>query len=85
MTESRESVMEEFKKIIADVFNTSIDELEPSTEFVKDLNASSMSTIAMIAATEKKFGIKTQPAEVNKNKTIKQAVDYILEKLKSKE
>jgi acyl carrier protein len=46
-----------------------------------DLNAKSLSMIALVAATERMFGIKTTPAETAKNTTVKKAVDYIMKKL----
>lgn len=73
-----------FKEIVADIFRIDIKKLKGSTRFVEDLNAKSIDIIALIAATENEFGIKTSPEETNKNKTVKQAVDYIKRKLKER-
>lgn len=73
-----------FKEIVADIFRVDIKKLKDNTGFVEDLNAKSIDIIALIAATENEFGIKTSREETNKNKTIKQAVDYIKKKLKAK-
>jgi acyl carrier protein len=73
-----------FKEIVADIFQTGIKKLKSNTRFVEDLNAKSIDIIALIAATENEFGIKTSREETAKNKTIKQAVDYIKRKLKEK-
>ena len=56
--------------------------LKGSTNFVSDLKAKSVDIIALIAATENTFGIKTNPEETRKNKTISQAVSYIKSKMK---
>ena len=73
-----------FKEIVADIFKIDIKKLKDSTRFVDDLNAKSIDIIALTAATESEFGIKTLPGETRKNKTIKQTVNYIKKKLKSK-
>ena len=75
-------VEKKFKEIVADIFRVSVKKLKPGTRFVEDLRAKSMDIIALLAATENEFGIKTKREETNKNKTIKQAVDYIKKKLK---
>lgn len=77
-------VEKEFKSVIADIFNVPQSKLKGSTRYVEDLNAKSMDIIAVIAATENKFGIKAPSQEVRELKTIKQSVDYIKKKLKGK-
>lgn len=71
-----------FKEIVADIFKIDIKKIKSGTRFVEDLNAKSIDIIALIAATENEFGIKTIPEETRKNKTVKQAVSYIKKKLK---
>ena len=75
-------VEQEFKAIVADIFGVDIKKLKGTTRFIEDLNAKSIDIIALIAATENKFGIKTNAAETRKNKTIGQAIAYIKKKLK---
>lgn len=77
-------VEKRFKEIAADIFKTDAKKLKDSTKFVEDLNAKSIDIIALIAATENEFGIKTSPEETRKNLTIKQAIDYIKKKLRQK-
>lgn len=88
MTElKRAEVEKRFNKLVGDVFRLSSDKiakLKPSTNFAMDLGARSMMIIALIAATESEFGIKTEPTETSKNQTIKQSVDYIMKLLKAK-
>ena len=76
------NIEKKFKEIAADIFRTDIKKLKNSTRFVEDLNAKSIDIIALIAATENTFGIKTSRQETCKNKTIGQAVAYIKKKLK---
>ena len=77
-------VEEKFREIVADIFRTSAKKLKPGTRFVEDLKAKSIDIIALLAATENEFGIRTEREETNKNKTIKQAIAYIKRKLKAK-
>lgn len=77
-------VEKRFKEIVADIFRTDIKKLKGSTKFIEDLNAKSIDIIALIAATENTFNIKTPPQETRNNLTIKQAVDYIKKKLKAR-
>ena len=79
---SKMDIEKKFKQIVADIFKRDARDLKDSTRFVEDLNAKSIDIIALIAATENAFGIKTSAQETSKNKTIKQALDYIKKKLK---
>jgi len=81
---SKMDIEKKFKQIVADIFKRDIKDLKGSTRFVEDLNAKSIDIIALIAATENAFGIKTSAHETSKNKTVKQALDYIKRKLKEK-
>ena len=78
------STEKKFKEIVADIFGKKVKDLKGSTKFVEDLNAKSVDTIALIAATENEFGIKVPTEDARKNKTIKQTVTYINKRLKEK-
>lgn len=75
-------VEKKFKEIVADIFGVDAKKIKGSTKFVDDLNAKSIDIIALIAATENTFGIKTSSEETRKNKTVSQAIAYIKKKLK---
>ena len=77
-------VEKKFKEVVADIFRIDIKKLKNSTNFIEDLNAKSIDIIALIAATETEFKIKTTPEETRKNKTIGQTITYIKKKLKAK-
>jgi acyl carrier protein len=76
------NIEKKFKEIVADIFRTNIKKLKGSTDFVSDLHAKSVDIIALIAATENYFGIKTNAEETRKNKTIQQTINYIKKKMK---
>ena len=75
-------VEQKFKEIAADIFRVEIKKLKGTTKFIEDLKAKSIDIIALIAATENQFGIKTNAAETRKNETVGQAIAYIKKKLK---
>lgn len=78
------NVEKEFKKMVADIFRVDLKKIKDNTRFVEDLGAKSLSLVTLVAATENKFGIKTTPAETNRNETIKQSIAYIKKKMKAK-
>jgi len=75
------SLEERVKKIIAGIFRIDENKITRETKFVEDLHAKSIDTIALLAALEGEFNLKIPPQEVQANKTIGQAIDYIKEKL----
>jgi len=77
-------VEKRFKGIVADIFKIDAKKLKPTTRFIEDLGVRSLTMVALVAAVETEFGIKTTSMETSKNKTFKQAVDYIKRKLKEK-
>ena len=77
-------VEKKFKEIVADIFRVNPKKLKSGTRFIEDLNAKSMDVIALVAATENEFNIKTSSTETRKNKTVGQTIAYIKKKLKKK-
>lgn len=78
------STEKKFKEIVADIFKVNVTKIKGTTKFVEDLNAKSVDIIALLAATENEFGIKVSTTESRKNKTVKQAINYINKELKAK-
>lgn len=78
------NVEQEFKKIVADIFRVDIKNVKDKTRFFEDLRAKSIMLVALVAATENKFNIKTTPQETNKNKTVLDSIKYIERKMKGK-
>jgi len=68
-------------KIIADIFGKQPSEITRETSFTDDLQSSSMTMLALIAALSGEFGIKISQSEVQENKTVGQAIDWIAQKL----
>lgn len=75
------SLEERVKTIIAGIFGIEEKEITRETKFVEDLHAKSIDTIALLAALEGEFNIKIPSQEVQANKTVGQAIDYLKEQL----
>lgn len=78
----RKEVEKKVKKVVADVFGVSEKKLSPKTHFIDDLHAKSMDIVELLAALELEFGFRIPQRDVQENKTVKQAVDYMYKKAK---
>ena len=80
----RNTVAKKVKKVVADVFNVSEKKLTEKTNFIDDLHAKSMEIVELLAALELEFGFRIPQKDVRQNKTLKQAIDYMYKRAKSK-
>lgn len=78
----RNTVAKKMKKVVADVFNVSEKKLTEKTNFIDDLHAKSMEIVELLAALELEFGFRIPQRDVRQNKTLKQAIDYMVKKAK---
>jgi acyl carrier protein len=76
------SIETRVKKIIAGLFRINQKKISRKTKFIGDLHAKSIDIIALIAALEGEFKISIPPGEVQANKTVGQAIDYIERKIR---
>jgi len=79
-----EDIEKEIKKIVALEFKKNESELSRDTRFLEDLFTKSIQIVEMCALMEMKFDIEIPLSEVRENKTIGQAIDYIVAKLEQK-
>ncbi|MGE4554887.1 MAG: acyl carrier protein [Candidatus Paceibacterota bacterium] len=75
------SLEEKVKKIVAELFKKDISEINENTAFVNDLKATSIDTIALLAALEGEFKIKIPSEEVLEGKTVGSLIDYLKKNL----
>ncbi len=80
----RNTVAKKVKKVVADVFNVSEKKLTEKTNFIDDLHAKSMEIVELLAALELEFGFRIPQRDVRQNKTLKQAIDYMVKRAKAK-
>lgn len=69
------------RKIIADQLGVSEDEVVPEASFIDDLNADSLEMVDLIISLEEEFGIQVSDEDAEKIKTVKDALDYLHDKI----
>ena len=79
MSEIRTQVIE----IICEQLDVKSDDVEDSKTFTEDLSADSLAIVELVLALEEKFDVKIPDDEVDKIKTVGDAVKYITEHAKS--
>ena len=75
-------VEEKMKKVVAEVFDKDISEISRNTDFIQDLHAKSIDIVELIAAVEEEFGLPVIQAQVMKNRTVGNTIDWMEKKLK---
>lgn len=73
------------KKIITEHLDIEDSKIIPEASFADDLGADSLDTVELIMALEEHFEIEIPDEEAQKILTVKNAVDYINEKVAKKE
>ena len=68
---------EKIQKIIAEVLNVDIDEVQPDTRFVDDLGADSLDIFQIIMGIEEAFDIEISTDDAEKIVTVGDAVEQI--------
>ncbi len=71
----RERILE----IIADQVNRSVDELDPSMEFIDDLNMDSIELVELIMSVEDEFDIEIDENRLEKVRSIGDVLDVLEE------
>jgi len=69
------------KKIIEEKLSVNADQITMDAKFAEDLKADSLDTVELVMALEDEFGLDIPDEEAEKIKTVKNAVDYITEKM----
>ncbi|MBQ1545604.1 MAG: acyl carrier protein [Clostridia bacterium] len=74
-------VFEKLREILADELELSEDEITMESDLVEDLGADSMAVVDLIMSIEDEFGVEVPDEDVEKVKTIGDAVRYIEAKI----
>ncbi len=75
------AIEERVKKIISEQLGVEDDEVVSGASFVEDLGADSLDTVELVMAFEEEFDIEIQDEDAEKILTVKNAVDYITDKV----
>ena len=73
------------KKIITEILDIDESKITLESSFAEDLNIDSLDNVEFIMALEEQFEIEIPDEDAEKILTIKNAVDYVNEKLSKKE
>ncbi|MGI6452150.1 MAG: acyl carrier protein [Syntrophomonadaceae bacterium] len=78
------SVFEEVRQIIVEIKDIPEEEISLESRFDEDLEADSLDVVEMLMLLEEKFDIQIPEEVAESLKTVKDAVDYIEERLSEK-
>ncbi|OPY09677.1 MAG: Acyl carrier protein [Syntrophaceae bacterium PtaB.Bin038] len=74
------SIEEKVIEIIVEQLDVTREECVPEASFIEDLGADSLDLVELIMAMEENFGIEISDEELQKIRTIQDAVNYIKRK-----
>ena len=75
------TTMERVKKVVVDRLKVSGDEVTEAASFVDDLGADSLDVVDLVIGFEDEFEVQIPDEDAEKIQTVKQAVDYIDQKI----
>ncbi|MCX8052756.1 MAG: acyl carrier protein [Armatimonadetes bacterium] len=75
------TTLERVKKVVVDRLKVSADEVTEEASFVDDLGADSLDVVDLVIGFEDEFEIQIPDEDAEKIQTVKQAVDYIEQKM----
>ncbi len=71
------------KDIIVEQLDVQVDQVTEEASFIEDLGADSLDTVELVMALEENFDIEIPDEDAEKIKTVRDAVSYIDEHVKS--
>ncbi|MGI6412893.1 MAG: acyl carrier protein [Syntrophomonadaceae bacterium] len=78
------SVFEDLKQIIVEIKDIPEEEIQLDSRFEEDLEADSLDVVEMLMLLEEKYDIQIPEEVAEKLKTVKDAVQYLEERLNNK-
>ncbi len=75
--------IEKFKKLVADELDVDPSEVKEDARFIEDLGADSISLMELLIRLEEEFGVSIPDEDIEKIRTVGDAINYIKEKLGS--
>ncbi|MFN3477205.1 MAG: acyl carrier protein [Candidatus Methylomirabilales bacterium] len=76
-----EAIEERVKKIIVEQLGVDEAEVTPEASFIEDLGADSLDTVELVMALEEEFGLEIPDEDAEKIITVKDAIQYIKERV----
>ena len=78
---SKEEFIEIARKLIAENLSQDLEDVTLESEFINDLGADSLDTVELMMALEEKFDLEIPDEDAEKLKSVKDATEYIWDKL----
>ena len=78
MSQNRAEVTARVKELIADSLGVE-SEIELSASFIDDLGADSLDIVELVMLIEKDFDLEIPDEDAERNSTVQDAIDYIME------
>ena len=69
------------KRIVVEQLGVKEEEITPQASFVDDLGADSLDTVELVMALEEEFGTEIPDEDAEKIVTVKNAVEYIMQRM----
>ena len=73
-------IEDKVKKVIAEKLDIDPSEVVPEASLIDDLGADSLAIVELIMSMEEEFDIEVSDEDAENLKTVKNAIDYIIEK-----
>lgn len=73
--------VEKFKKLIADELSIDPSQVKEEARFIEDLGADSIGLMELVMKFEEEYGIKIPDEDIEKIRTVGDAINYIKSKL----
>jgi acyl carrier protein len=73
-------IEDKVKKVIAEKLDIDPSEVVPEASLIDDLGADSLAIVELIMSMEEEFDIEVSDEDAENLKTVKNAIDYIVEK-----
>lgn len=82
MENTKMSVSDKVKEIVADKLGVDLKEVIPSANFMNDLSADSLDRVELVMEFEKEFNLAMPDEDAEKLTTVGEAIEYIEKKMK---
>jgi acyl carrier protein len=80
--DKEKQIVEQVKQIIVEQLGVEEAEVIPGASFVDDLGADSLDQVELTMGLEEKFDIEIPDEDAEKIRTVQDAIDYVLKRLK---
>ncbi|MDT7903831.1 MAG: acyl carrier protein [Candidatus Caldipriscus sp.] len=77
---SREEILAKIRDIVVEELGVSAEKVTEEARFIEDLGADSIGVMELVMKMEEAFDVQIPDQDIEKIRTVKDAIDYILSK-----